>query len=354
MDETGILIVAFGGVSYHWRMRVQFLLKKNECYSFVSYTRRSSGLWNSTRFIVESLIAQGVDAEIIEVDDNNDIDREVTRYKPDIVVIEALWVVPSKFDVLKALHPNIKWHVHLHSNMPFLAIEGISIEWILGYASKGVGLIANSWESFTALRAILSQDQVIYLPNVYIASFTPWAQDKRKDTLDIACFGAIRPLKNQLLQAMAAIEFCHKKRRKLRFHMNGSRVETGGEPILKCIQSLFLGQTNKELVLHPWMEPAQFQAVLAGMDIGMQVSLTETFNVVTANYLDASIPIVVSNEVKWVCEDSKADEDDIEDIVDKMEKAYSALRLISKNQARLTQYSQKAQSMWYDFAIGDI
>ena len=82
-------------------MRIQFICKKNECYGFETYTRRSSGLYNSTSFIVRGLKARGIDAEIIEVIDNNCIDKEVTRYKPDVVVIEALWVVPEKFDILR-------------------------------------------------------------------------------------------------------------------------------------------------------------------------------------------------------------------------------------------------------------
>lgn len=87
--------------------RVLFICKKNNNYGFVSYSKKNSGLFNSTRFIVEALVARGIDAGIVEVTDNNDIDREVTQFKADIVVIEALWVVPEKFLVLQKLHTNV-------------------------------------------------------------------------------------------------------------------------------------------------------------------------------------------------------------------------------------------------------
>src|ERR1700733_12166807 len=112
--------------------KILFLCKINECYGFqqYSYSRKSSGLFNSTQFVSSALNAAGFNSKVVDVIDNNDIDREVSLFKPDIVVIEALWVVPSKFDVLKKLHPNVHWFVHLHSHIPFLSIEGIAIEWL--------------------------------------------------------------------------------------------------------------------------------------------------------------------------------------------------------------------------------
>lgn len=150
--------------------KILFILKKNEIYgSSLIYTRRSSGLFNSTRFIIEAMRAKGIDAHIIEVSDNNDIDRAVTKYRPDFVVIEALWVVPEKFPVLMDLHPGVDWFIHLHSDMPFLAIEGIAMDWIIRCATMGVGIIANSVESFEALKPIVPDEMLFYLPNVYLS-----------------------------------------------------------------------------------------------------------------------------------------------------------------------------------------
>src|SRR5258708_6598119 len=126
-------------------MRTLFICKKNHLYGFSQYCKKNSGLFNSTRFIVEALELCGHPAKIVEVTDNNDIDREISEFyshnchgrrKDMNVVIEALWVVPEKFDVLKQLHPRVSWWIHLHSNMPFLANEGNSISWIIDCAKR--------------------------------------------------------------------------------------------------------------------------------------------------------------------------------------------------------------------------
>ena len=75
----------------------------------------------------------GFEAKVVVVNDNNDINREVFKYTPTHVFIEALWVVPSKFEVLIPLYPKIQWYVRLHSNTPFISSEGIAIDWLVKY-----------------------------------------------------------------------------------------------------------------------------------------------------------------------------------------------------------------------------
>lgn len=328
--------------------RILFLCKKNECYGFETYTRRSSGLYNSTRFIVESLRARGVHAEILELGDNNDIDREVTQFKPTLVVIEALWVVPSKFPILMKLHPRVKWAIHLHSQIPFLALEGIAMEWLHGYHRLGLELITNSPESWEALSVITPE--IRYLPNVYLGKPRTKCFDYPKHAVDIGCFGAVRPLKNQLLQALAAIDFARDLGKTLYFHVNSSRVETGGMPVLKNLVELFAQTPKAQLVRSKWNEPEEFIDYLhLTIDIGMQVSLTETFNVVTADYITAGCPIVVSKAVAWASRFSTADEECIGDIVSKLHRAYENSCLVWHNQRLLLKYSGNAQRMWYDY-----
>lgn len=332
-------------------MRIQFICKKNENYGFQSYTRRSSGLWNSTRFISESLSRRGVHAEIIEVNDNNDIDRNLKRFKPDICVIEALWVVPEKFPILQKLHPNVKFFVHMHSGMPFLALEGIAMLWVNAYPKVNVGLISNSPESHEAYRCILSRDEVTYLPNVYVPEFmAPVNPPTDKCPIDVGCFGAVRPMKNHLLQALASIKFARERGATLRFHINASRVETGGSPVLKNLIQLFDATPDAELVQCQWMEPEDFLNYLhCKIDIGLQVSLTETFNVVGADYVTAGIPFVCSKEVSWASGWSKVVDNSADAIVEAMHAVYGSYWKIRWNQRNLAAHSENAQRMWYDF-----
>lgn len=329
-------------------MRVLFICKKNENYDFVSYGQKNSGLYNSTRFIVESLSARGVHAKIVEVIDNNDIDREVHQFKPSVVIIEALWVVPEKYPILMKLHPSVQWFVHLHSHMPFLALEGNSIDWIFRSVDEGVGLIANSATSYDALRAVIAKKDIVMLPNVYlIDDRDPANLDMDQDIVNIGCFGAVRPMKNHLLQALAAIKFARDNRKYLKFHINGSRVETGGRPVLGNLVKLFEHTDNADLVLHPWNEPVDHLDLLSTMDIGMQVSLTETFNVVSADYVTAGIPIVVSKEVYWASRWNKCEDNSVHSIVDVMNRVWGSYWIANWNKRLLQAYSEEAQEKWY-------
>lgn len=328
-----------------------FILKKNETYGFISYTRRSSGLWNSTNFIVNYLKEKGIRSDIVEVQDNNSIDAKVTKFKPDIVIIEALWIVPEKFKILKKLHPNVQWYVHLHSEMPFLSLEGIAMEWIPEYVNHNVKIIANSLDSYNSLRCIIDKKHLFYLPNVYEREFLDVVKyNKDTNFVAIACLGAIRPFKNHLEQALAAIKFSRQLDKPMAFYINSSRIEVNGEPVLKNLRSLFDKTPGNNLVELDWMEPENMIKFLHSyVDIGMQVSLTETFNVVTADYVTAGIPVVVSPEVKWVSDFCKSDASDIDSIVDKMHRVLDNKLLVKWNQHLLKRHSNNAKEMWIDF-----
>lgn len=332
------------------KKRILFICKRGSTYGFSStYCRRSSGLYNSTQFIATALEAREVEARVVEVTDNNDIDRAITYFDPHLVVIEALWVVPEKFSLLKRLHPTVRWFVHLHSHIPFLALEGIAIQWLTQYGERGVGTIVNSPKTLEALSSVLPERSLRYLPNVY--GVKPQAPKPKRPlaALNIGCFGALRPMKNQLLQALASLELASKLDLPLRFHINAARVETGGEPVLKNLRALL---SPSELVEHPWLDPVEFRALLRSeIDLGLQISLSETFNVVSADYIASGIPIVVSPEVPWASRFSQAAPDSIRDMVRLMHRALDLPQITLWNQYLLGRYSARAARAWFKFAL---
>jgi hypothetical protein len=84
------------------------------------------------------------DCRFVQVTDNNDIDREVTEYKPTHVIIEALWVIPEKFHVLRKLHPSVTWIARVHSELPFLANEGVAIDWMCNYVQHDKVIVSGN------------------------------------------------------------------------------------------------------------------------------------------------------------------------------------------------------------------
>lgn len=157
--------------------RILFILKKRELNPDSPYgewnspyaRNLSTGLFNSVMFI-KAMYDRHIrkdTVKVVQVQDNNFIDREVNLFKPDIVVIEALWVVPEKFDVLHRLHPKVDWVIRLHSETPFLAQEGIAMDWLHNYIIRPrVHIGANSLRIKAELEHLLKR-RVIYLPNYY-------------------------------------------------------------------------------------------------------------------------------------------------------------------------------------------
>jgi hypothetical protein len=321
-------------------------------YSDAYCDKKSSGLLNSVKFVAEMLTKSRVECKIADVIDNNCIDREVTEFRPTHVIVEALWVVPSKFDILTKLHPSVHWIIRLHSEIPFLAGEGSAMGWLYDYCKfPQVSVACNSKRIANDL-AFLLKSKVLYLPNYYDVKSTeskivnPIPKDEC--TLDIGCFGAIRPLKNQLIQAIAAMEFATSKGKKLKFHINGSRVEGKGEGAVKNIRSLFDKNLHgHELVEHEWMNHEAFVGLIGQMDIVMQVSFTETYNIVTADAVAQNVPVVVSNEIAFVAPGFKASCTETPDIVRKLNKAYQFGRFGAYlNAYRLFRNAALAKKQW--------
>lgn len=322
--------------------KILFILKERLTSGGQSGGGFSSGLFNSIRFVAEMLKDYpNSEVKYVEVVDNNSIDREVSLFKPNIVFIEALWVVPEKFEVLHRLHPKVKWVIRLHSDTPFLANEGSAIDWLFKYTRhKNVFIAANSMYAVEALSGML-EEEVGYLPNYYPI------KSSFRDTLHIGCFGAVRPMKNQLTQAIAAVKYADETGRRLYFHINASRIERG-ENALKNIRSLF-EHTKHILIEHTWMNHDDFIKVVRRMDIGMQVSLSETYNIVAADFVSQNVPMVVSQEITFIHPDCQVENP--KDIAEIVEKLYVAENwnddIVDTNRCLLYEDSQEAKRTWF-------
>ena len=161
----------------------------------------------------------------------------------------------------------------------------------------------------------------------------------------MGCFGAIRPLKNQLIQAFAAIQYAKKHGKVLFFHMNGTRIEQDGNNNLKNIVALFDSMGEQfNLVLHPWNEHEDFLELIGSMDMCLQVSFTESFNIISADAISMGVPLVGSEAIAWLPERSQADVNQVASIVEAMERADRTN--VHMNQWSLTQYLRNTVAIW--------
>jgi hypothetical protein len=344
--------------------KVIFILKRREDYNtnIPNFTSKqvATGMYNSALFVSEMLNANGIQSSVELAHDANSIDAIVHGTGATHVFIEGYWVVPSKFDELMPLHPNVKWIVRCHSELPFLAQEGIAMSWTFDYMAKGVLIAGNSpriaREIQLLAKAVKAADPMPMLPNYYPINLDVSTDiDRNEDgAFHVGCFGAIRPMKNQLSQAIAAYEFCRKNNMMLKFHINAGRVEMNGANTLKNLHGLFDNLPGAELIEHSWTDHEGFLALLGSMDLLMQVSFTETFNIVAADAVSQGVPVVASSEISWL-QGPFADPTSTESMVNVMEYVWKKRKsLVHQNKIRLFKYSQRAVKVWVNFLTKDL
>lgn len=328
-------------------MKILFLVKTASEYGG-SVMPSKSGLRNSARFVVDAINEFPVVHAVLEIcRDGNSIDKFLYNFKPQVCVIEAIWVTPSKLRELIAKYPHIRFIVRVHSKTPFLAMEGNAIEWIKEYSRDAI-------VSFNALSTGDDFAQIgisnTYLPNIYpsIRHLGAQAIERRRAFYRIGCFGAIRPLKNQLAQAVAAIMFAEKHKAAVHFYINATRIEQRGDGVLKNLRALFSG-TRHKLVEIEWLEHNDFVQVIAKMDACMQVSFTETFNIVTADCIAAHVPVCVSKEMNWLtCRKANpTSEANIAEVLEYVIK--HKVDLVEDNIQDLANYNHGAKLVWFRF-----
>jgi hypothetical protein len=328
--------------------RLLFCLKYREALWGAVGSELSSGLLNSVTFLVNMLNDNGIEAKLVQLTDNNAIDREIHAYKPTTVVLEALWVTPAKVATLQRLHRSVHFCVRVHSDVPFLSLEGMSIEWLHDLMMQSVEIMCNSPRAVrdvanmakTFGHKTLKWDHLVtYFPNYYPldGAREPMWERPTDGPVKVICAGSIRPLKNHLMQALAALEYAGFANRPLNFYVNTTRIENNAAPILKNLRALFANARDAKLVELPWLEHTEFLALMATMDISMQVSFSETFNIVSADAVHQGVVAVASNEVPWLGEYAQANPVDCQSIV---------TNLIHAQQSRTQRLKMQLDDLW--------
>ncbi|HEY1750306.1 MAG TPA: hypothetical protein VGG29_03530 [Caulobacteraceae bacterium] len=321
----------------------------------------SHGLSNSAGFVVAMLNEAGIDARLVHVKSDNDIWKEIEAYRPTHVVLEAFWCRPKKLDDLRPLFPDVQFIVRGHSSTPFLAHDTYGFKWALEYLGKPGAVVAPNDQRHVAELRLLARKlfgaaadaRVPWLPNYYPErhALPPPAEDDGLH-VDVGCFGAARPFKNMVGQALAAMLFAERVGRRLRFHINGDRIECGGGPTVKNLEWIFEANPYAELVRHDWMPHAEFLDLVASMDLVAQVSFAETFCIVAADAVSQGVPLVTSAEVAWSTPASRADPTDPASMADAMHRAWlgrHANRRFDPSLHGLKRFCAIARETWLEF-----
>jgi hypothetical protein len=158
-----------------------------------------------------------------------------------------------------------------------------------------------------------------------------------------------------MLQAVAAVKFADSIGKKLRFHINAGRIEMKGEPVVHNLRGMFnhLNREGHELISHMWTPREQFLELCAQMDIGMQCSFSETFNIVGADLISQGVPLISSSEIPWHTAFFSALPQESNQIFVALKRTYNFSRINTYfSQYNLTQYTNETRKIWVEFFKG--
>ena len=302
---------------------------------------------------------RGVDANAYPVRDNVDIVKAIDKYNElhskrlTNVVISAPWLSTWDVKALLRHYPEIEFLILSHSNVGFLQADPWGLALYRQYAElarthKNLHIGGNCTR-FVRWFETAYQVECYCLPNLY-----PGGEDVRSKVWDcssnvvkIGAFGAIRPEKNFMCAAAAATVMKQALDVPVELHMSA-----GGEgcksTTLSAIEQMTENIPNFRLIRHGWETWDKFIKLVGSMDLMIQVSYTESFNMVTADGISRGVPVVVSPVINWAPESWKADPDDVMDI------ASTGYRLLENDQGHLGSqalkaHNEKSFAYWTDY-----
>jgi len=298
----------------------------------------------------------GVHVDVFGVPEPDDVLKKLKELPetPTHVVIEAVWLDIPALKRLVAAFPGTLFAVRAHSQVGFLQVEPPAVRIIremieLARTTPNLTVSANSPRLAHFLRVAYSTP-CTYLPNLYDLEHKRHQHPHDPGVLRIASFGALRLLKNHMTAAAAALLIAQHEGKKVEFWVSVNREENAGaKGILTAMRNLYSGLDYAKLVESPWEPWKAFRKTISKMDLYLQVSFTETFNLTVADAISEGVPAVVSDAIDWAPSDWVAKADSVEDV------SRVGLRLLHDHQApqqgllALEQYMHHGIQTWVSY-----
>jgi hypothetical protein len=290
-------------------------------YGDCGYNHRHRGLGINALMTVRVLRKNGIHSDLCPVWTIDDVKKALQKFQPTHAVIQAMWISAADQADLCSTYPDVHFIIRCHSQIGFLQVEPGSIKNLrdLIFLQEGVLNLAVSANTLR-LQAFLHKvykSKILYLPNLYDIERVNKKRDESHDhrVLRIGSFGAHRLLKNHTTAAAAALMMAERRGSDLEFYVNSGRKENSqSDTIVTALTNMFSRVPWAKLIETPWAEWPQFRQTVAHMDLCMQVSFTETFNIVTADAVCEGVPSVVSDAIEWTPHYWHANVDNADDI----------------------------------------
>jgi glycosyltransferase involved in cell wall biosynthesis len=269
------------------------------------------------------LSQNGVKTAVFPVKNNVDLVDSINEYNKEHehplthVIVSAPWL--SRFDMLSLIkaYPEIQFVIESHSNVGFLQADPQAVRLLretlaLSHQHHNIKVGGNSSRFVEWMHTVYGGD-IVYLPNLYPLTCVREKYWNGSSPIKIGVFGAVRPLKNFMTAAAAAIAIHKLLGVDIELHMSTGGEGDGGDVRL-AIDQMCKDQPGVTLIRHAWRPWQEFIEEIAQVDLMLQPSFTESFNMITADAISVGVASVCSSAITWVPDSWKADSDDAMDV----------------------------------------
>lgn len=324
-------------------------------FSFRSSQFSHAGLGVNAMHTLRVLRRQQVRTDAMGVKSPDEIEHWLLA-NPSVshVVIEAPWIKTDRLTAMVTKFPAVHFLVRCHSQIGFLQVEAGAVallreQLVLQEDVPNLTMSANS-KKLTEFIHDVYKSRCLYLPNLYDAERVRTKRAEAHDhrELRIGSFGALRLLKNHATAAAAALTIARERNANLKFWLSVNREEHG-KGVLQAIRNMYSGLPWATLVESPWEPWANFRQTVAHMDLCLQGSFTETFNIVSADAAAEGVPSVVSPAIEWCPDTWKADPDTIEEMSHVGSMLLSSHTAVAAGQKALSAFCKEATACWLNY-----
>ncbi len=300
------------------------------------------------------LSRRGIDVEVWPVNKASDLASRLKDRPATHVVISAPWMPSTDIQTLLTSFPSTRFAVNCHSNVGFLQADSNGVKLVregmdIEMGSTRFHVAGNSMKFCQWIKAAYNAP-CTYLPNLYyLESAPPLRPLYSSGTLRIGSFGAIRPLKNFMSSAGAALAIARSLKANLELWVSTGRTEGGGDTVIRSVHAMLDGTPGVKLVQAGWQSWPGFRRTAGSMHLLLQPSYTESFNMVTADGVAEGVPSVVSEAIDWAPDHWKAQTDDVLDIARVGRSLLNDSHAVADGYAALTAHNQQGTASWLQF-----
>ncbi len=274
-----------------------------------------SGVVVSIRHLVEQLKKRKVNYELLFYKQDEELIEKIKNCRYECVNIQGLQFKDETLKKIVELKKNIT--ISIHSTICNLQVEEQSFMRLLNMARSYPQLkfTCPSYSETQGLSACMQADYR-FLPNTF--SYPVPLKEKSIDLnrpLKISLVCAYRPMKNMLAQVAALMMLA--KERDIELHLLDTNQKS---PIYHDILEMTKNSSLK-VVMHEARENKKCFELEGSFDLGLQVSLTETFSYVAFEHMIQGVPVIGSNSVSFASE--IADYSNVLDMKRKIEHVFS-------------------------------